>query len=310
MKILLLGTNGQVGFELARALAPLGELINATRTGVLPGAAICEVVDLAQPKTLIELLDRTIPDLIVNAAAYTAVDRAEDEAELADRINHQALAVLGEWAKTHAATVVHYSTDYVFDGCSTRPYLETDAPAPLGVYGRSKFAGEYALRNSGCAHLILRTAWVYGARGQNFLRTMLRLGAERQRLNVVNDQLGAPTCSRLIAATTAALLARWSSWSDAKRSEAIGTYHLSASGQCSWHDFANAIMHAARQVKLLSCTPEVMAITTAKYPTKAARPAYSVLDTQHLQKRFGLHLPAWQQGLEDVIGELAEATRC
>ncbi|QBB69775.1 dTDP-4-dehydrorhamnose reductase [Pseudolysobacter antarcticus] len=309
MKILLLGANGQVGFELARTLAPLGELVCATRSGILPGAIVCETADLDQSEKLLDLLDRISPDLIVNAAAYTAVDRAEDEPELADRSNHQALAVLGGWAKKRGASIVHYSTDYVFDGRATRPYREDDVTAPLGVYGRSKLAGEQALRDSGCRHLILRTAWVYGARGQNFLRTMLRIGAQREQLNVVADQRGAPTCSRLIAATTAALLSRWLGWNEIQRSGACGIYHLSAAGECSWHEFASAIMRAGLAAGLLARLPQVIAITTAEYPTKAARPAYSVLNTQRLQEKFGLVLPPWQQGLNDVIGELAEAAR-
>lgn len=309
MKILLLGANGQVGFELARTLAPLGQLICATRSGSLSGAIACETADFALSEELRDLLDRISPDLIVNAAAYTAVDRAEDEPELAERSNHQALALLGVWAKKCGASVVHYSTDYVFDGRSTLPYREDDATAPLGVYGRSKLAGEQALRDSGCVHLILRTAWVYGVRGQNFLRTMLRIGEQRERLNVVADQRGAPTCSRLIAATTVALLLRWAGWSEMQRSEASGIYHLSAAGECSWHEFASAIMRAGFAAGLLARVPQVSAITTAEYPTKAARPAYSVLNTQRLQEKFGLVLPPWQQGLSDVIGELAEAAR-
>ena len=309
MRILLLGANGQVGFELTRTLAPLGALVCATRSGVLPGAVACETADLAQSEKLLVLLDKIAPDLIVNAAAYTAVDRAEDEPEFAERSNHQALAVLGAWAKKRGAGIVHYSTDYVFDGLAIMPYREDDPTAPLGVYGRSKLAGEQALRDSGCLHLILRTAWVFGARGQNFLRTMLRLGAEREQLNVVADQRGAPTCSRLIAATTAALLVRWSGWNEMQRSDASGIYHLSAAGECSWHEFASAIMRAGLAAGLLARAPQLTAITTAQYPTKAARPAYSVLNTQRLQEKFGLYLPPWQQGLNDVIGELAEAAR-
>ena len=207
MKILLLGANGQVGFELQRALAPLGELVCATRSGTLSGGAVCARGDIADFDRLAALLDRVAPTLIVNAAAYTAVDRAEDEPDLARRINGEAVGGLGAWARRHAALVVHYSTDYVFDGQGRAPYA-VDAPtAPLGAYGASKLAGEVALRASGAEHLILRTAWVYAARGANFLRTMLRLARERDRLTVVDDQRGAPTPARLIAtATVAALL--------------------------------------------------------------------------------------------------------
>ncbi len=193
MKILLLGANGQVGFELQRALAPLGGMTAATRSGKLPGNVDCLRVDLADTDSLAHALDSAQCDIVVNAAAYTAVDHAEDEPELAGRINGDALAQIGAWAARSGALVLHYSTDYVFDGQGTRPYREDDAPAPLGVYGASKLAGEIALRDAGCDHLIVRTAWVYAARGHNFLRTMLRLGEERDRLTVVDDQHGAPT---------------------------------------------------------------------------------------------------------------------
>jgi len=205
VKILLLGANGQVGFELARSLAPLGELHVATRTGSERVAA----VDLANPETLDAALHAVQPDIVVNAAAYTAVDRAEDEPELADRVNHRAVGEIGAWAAKHDACVVHYSTDYVFDGHgivedsgSPRAYREDDATAPLGAYGRSKLAGEQALAASGASHVVFRTAWVYAARGHNFLRTMLRLAAEREELRVVADQVGAPTPARWIAKAT------------------------------------------------------------------------------------------------------------
>lgn len=305
MKILLLGANGQVGFELARALAPLGELRVAARAG-LPGApAHALVVDLANPETLDAALHEVQPTVVVNAAAYTAVDRAEDEANLADRINHWALTVLGAWAARSGALVVHYSTDYVFDGRGTRPYREDDATAPLGVYGRSKLAGEIALRESGCEHLILRTAWVYAARGHNFLRTMLRLARERDELRVVADQHGAPTAARLIAATTALAVARLGEADGALS----GTYHLSAAGSCSWHEFAEALLRRAAAAGLIARKPRVVPIATADYPTRATRPAYSVLDTTRLRETFGLHLPPWQAGLDDVIGELAAAAK-
>ncbi len=298
MKILLLGAHGQVGFELARSLAPLGELHAGTRDGKhLSNPVRCIVADLANPETLGNALHAVAPDIVVNAAAYTAVDRAEDEENLADRINHHALTVLGAWAKRTQALIVHYSTDYVFDGCGTRPYREDDATAPLGVYGRSKLAGENALRESGCDHLVFRTAWVYAARGRNFLRTMLRLGAERDQLRVVNDQCGAPTSARLIADATAQALAR-----DVRTN---GTYHLCASGECTWYEFARAIFLRAAAAGIIQREPQVVPVTTADYPTKAQRPAYSVLDTAKFRDAFGLHLPHWEHGLDAVIGELA-----
>ncbi len=307
MRLLLLGTNGQVGFELLRSLTPLAEIVAVTRSGTLPGGAACARGDLADPESLPALLDRVMPDVIVNAAAYTAVDRAEDEPDLAQRVNGEAVGVLGRWAAAHGALVVHYSTDYVFDGQGHAPYPVTAPTAPLGVYGRSKLAGEEALRASGAAHWIFRTAWVYAARGHNFLRTMLRLARERERLTVVADQRGAPTPARLIASATAAALARWQGWDGAARAASYGTHHLVSAGECSWCDFATAIVARAASAGLIPRTPEVVAITTADFPTRARRPAYSVLDTSGFRATFGLHLPAWQDGLDAVLGELATA---
>jgi dTDP-4-dehydrorhamnose reductase len=303
VKILLLGARGQIGFELARSLAPLGDLHLATREGALLAYERHLRVDLANPETLDAALHAVAPDIVVNAAAYTAVDRAEDETNLADRINHWALTVLGAWAARSGALVVHYSTDYVFDGHGTRPYRESDATAPLGVYGHSKLAGEEALRRSGCDHLIFRTAWVYAARGRNFLRTMLRLAGERDSMDVVDDQRGAPTPARLIAAATALALARNLDSDGAL----LGTYHLSAGGECSWYEFAVALFERAAAAGIIARMPRVAPIATAQYPTRAVRPAYSVLDTTRLRTAFGLHLPSWQSGLDAVIGELATA---
>ena len=307
MKILLLGANGQVGFELARALAPLGEVQLATRSGLLATQEHCLHVDLANPETLDAALHAAAPDIVVNAAAYTAVDRAEDEENAADRINHWALTVLGAWAARHGAPVVHYSTDYVFDGEARRPYREDDPTAPLGVYGRTKLAGENALRQAGCDHLILRTAWVFGARGHNFLRTMLRLGRERDELRIVNDQRGAPTSSRLIAAATAAALTRWFGMAPAARAAALGTYHLCAGGECTWYEFARSIFSTAQKGGLIEHPPRLVPITTAEYPTKARRPAYSVLDTNKFRAAFGLHLTDWESTSNAVLEELVSA---
>jgi dTDP-4-dehydrorhamnose reductase len=306
MKILLLGANGQVGFELARSLAPLGELHLATRDGRGSSRGVTAVaVDLANPETLGNALHRIAPDIVVNAAAYTAVDRAEDEENLADRANHWALTVLGAWAAHAGALVVHYSTDYVFDGKGIRPYLEDDATAPLGVYGRSKLAGENALRESACDHFIFRTAWVYAARGHNFLLTMLRLARERDSVRVVDDQRGAPTPARLIADATAQVLVRWLALDAEQQRETLGTYHLCAGGECTWHEFAQAIFAAAHAAGLIERQIQVVPITTAEYPTKAQRPVYSVLDTSKIRDVFGLHLPPWDDGLDAVITELA-----
>lgn len=297
MRILLTGATGQVGFELLRALAPLGEVVATTRTGVLPGGGACEVADFDAPGTLAGLVARVAPALVVNAAAWTAVDRAEAEPEACHRANAEAPGVLAEACAARGIPLWHYSTDYVFPGALDRPWREDDDTGPLGVYGASKLAGEQAIRASGARHVIFRTAWVYGARGGNFLRTMLRLGAEREQLAVVADQVGSPTPARWIAATTAAALAR--------RPDAHGTWHLVASGQASWHGFAEAIFADAHAAGLLPRAPALRAIATADYPTPARRPAWSVLDTSALARDFGLGLPDWRVGLRQVLGELA-----
>lgn len=312
-RILLLGANGQVGHELRSRLSGLGELAVATRSGELADGSPCLAADLADAASLARALDEVRPDIVVNAAAYTAVDRAEDEPDLADRINHRAVGEIGAWAKAHGAGIVHYSTDYVFDGRgvpgddgSPRAYREDDATAPLGVYGRTKLAGEDALRASGADHVIFRTAWVYAARGHNFLRTMLRLAAERDELRVVADQFGAPTPARWIAKVTAQALARReSTGSSASTTQATGTFHLVAGGHASWHGFASAIVAGAHARGLLAREPRVVPIATVDFPTRARRPAYSVLDCTRLKTAFGLELPDWRAGLGDVLDELA-----
>jgi dTDP-4-dehydrorhamnose reductase len=277
------------------------EIIPATRAGALEDGAACERVDLADLAGLARALDRIAPEVIVNAAAYTAVDRAEDEPERAQRVNADAVCVIGDWAARHGARVVHYSTDYVFDGTATRPYREDDATAPLGAYGRSKLAGERALAASGARHLMLRTAWVYAARGHNFLRTMLRLGAERAVLRVVHEQVGAPTSAGVIASVTARSLADWLRDPDAGRD---GLYHLVTAGQTSWCGFARAIFARARAAGVLAREPAVEAIRTQDYPTRARRPAWSVLATDKLRGAFGVALPDWTGALADVVAEL------
>ncbi len=301
-RILLLGANGQVGFELHRSLVALGELVAATRTGVLPGGAAGTCADLSRPAELPALLDRIAPRIVVNAAAYTAVDRAESEPDAARLANADAPDALARWCAANDALLVHYSTDYVFDGRSERPWREDDPSAPLGVYGRSKLAGEQAIRASGCRHLIFRTAWVYAARGHNFLRTMLRLGAERDELRVVADQRGAPTPARWLAAATTAVLAG----PIRQRDDALGTFHMVASGETSWHGFAEAIFTDAVQAGLLPRAPRVVPIASSDYPTPAARPAWSVLATDRLAAVHALRLPDWRDGVRQVIAELAE----
>ncbi len=300
MKILLLGANGQIGHELRRALHPLGEVVATTRDGTLDGIKV-EAADFNEPGSLPSLVERIAPDVVVNAAAYTAVDRAETERDAAFRANAEAPGQLAVACASNGALLVHYSTDYVFDGEGARPYRETDVTAPLGVYGASKLAGEQAITASGCRHLIFRTAWVYGNHGANFMRTMLRLGAERDELRVVADQVGAPTPARLIAEVTAQVLGRPLGGS--------GIYHLTAQGRTSWHGFATAIFEGARCENLLARIPKVLPIATSEYPTPAHRPAYSCLDTRLLQKTFGVVLPDWEQGLGEVLKSLAEPGR-
>ena len=307
MRILLLGANGQLGRSFVEngGLAARGELVTASRDGQCFDGTTIETADLAAPDSLPALLDRLHPDLIVNAAAYTAVDRAEQEEALATRINGEAVGVLGRWAASRGALVVHYSTDYVFDGAASTPY-SVDAPtAPLGAYGRSKLAGELALRESGAAHFIFRTAWVYAPHGHNFLRTMLRVGAERDELRVVADQVGAPTSTSLIVAGTLAALDTWRTADAAQRRALEGAHHLVAGGHTSWHGFATAIFDGAQGRGLLVHKPRVTAITTADYPTPAQRPAWSVLDNTGFQQRFGYALPDWQTGLHGVLDTLA-----
>ena len=311
MRALLLGANGQLGrtFLDHGALAAHTDLVSASRDGVLTAGGTGEVADLSMPESLPALLDRVQPDVIVNAAAYTAVDRAEQEEALATRVNGEAVGVLGQWAAAHGALVIHYSTDYVFDGSQAQPYA-VDAPtAPVNAYGRSKLAGEEALRRSGADHLIFRTAWVYAAHGHNFLRTMLRLGAERDELRVVADQHGAPTDTGLIVDATLAALARWQQASATERQSLRGTHHLVASGATTWHGFATAIFEQAVAHGLLPRAPRVLPIASGEFPTPAPRPAWSVLDNTLLQTRFGLTLPDWRDGLGNVVGEMARSAR-
>ena len=294
MKILLLGAAGQVGHELRRSLAPLGELVVATRTGALPDGGTGLVADLAEPASLPPLVARVAPDLVVNAGAYTAVDQAEKEPELAHRVNADAPGELARACAAAGIPLVHYSTDYVFDGAGTRPYREDDATAPLGVYGASKLAGEEAVRASGAEHRIFRLCWVYGPRGRNFLLTMLRLAGERDVLRVVADQVGSPTPAAWIADATAAALAVPGK---------SGTWHLAASGEASWHGFASAIVAQAATRGLIARAPAVEAIDTAQFPTPARRPHYSVLDTARLQQDFGIRLPDWREGLGQALDD-------
>jgi dTDP-4-dehydrorhamnose reductase len=306
MRFLLLGGNGQLGrsFVEQGGLAVRGELIVATHDGLRFDNGPAATGDLAAPDSLLALLDCIQPDVIVNTAAYTSVDHAEREEALANRINGEAVGVLGHWAAAHGALVVHYSTDYVFDGSATSPYSVNMPATPLGAYGRSKLAGETALRNSGAAHLIFRTAWVYAPHGHNFLRTMLRLAGERDSLNVVADQHGVPTSTDVIVAGTVAALDTWLSASVEARAKMEGIHHLVASGHTTWHGFAQAIFSEAVSSGLLKRAPVVNPIDTAQFPTPAQRPAWSVLDNQGMARHFGYEPPAWRDALRTVIATL------
>lgn len=294
MRILLLGGNGQVGYELQRSLAPLGELVVTTRNGELPDGSACETLDICTLEAFAPLFERAAPDVVVNAAAYTAVDRAEDEPDLAFRANAEAPAELARLCALCDASLIHYSTDYVFDGSGHTPYREDQPPAPLGVYGASKRAGEQGIQSSGVGHLILRTSWVYATRGHNFLRTMLRLGAERDELRVVDDQHGCPTPAWLIADATAAILRQGIQES--------GIRHLVASGATTWYGFAEAIFEEAESRGLLQRRPRVAPIATSDFPTRARRPAYSVLDAERVRAEYGVRLPQWRDALAATLG--------
>ena len=285
MRILLTGRNGQIGWELERKLAPLGEVIATDRT----------TLDLADPDAIRRVVREAKPDVIVNAAAYTAVDKAESEPELAMRINGFAPGVLSEEARRLGALLVHYSTDYVFDGEKATPYVENDAPNPLNVYGRTKLEGERVIQASRCRHLILRTSWVYGARGNNFLLTILRLAKERDELHVVEDQIGAPTWCCPLAEATAAILPR----AVLGETSAPGLYHLTNGGRTSWYGFAAEIL------RLANIATPVRAVTAAAHAARAARPASSLLDNAKLRKVFGIAMPDWRASLAACLRSFA-----
>jgi dTDP-4-dehydrorhamnose reductase len=293
--ILVTGSNGQIGFELRRSLAPVGNVVALDRSG-------CDLTNIDQLRRIVRELR---PDVVVNAAAYTAVDRAESEPELAFAVNAAGVGALAEEVHALGGLLVHYSTDYVFDGRKDAPYAETDVAQPRSVYGKSKLAGELAIAAAGASALILRTSWVAGQHGQNFAKTMLRIARERDELRVVADQFGAPTSAALIADVTAQILARRSCCSD-PGAFPTGVYHLAAAGETSWHGYAAAVLrHAASKgIALKVRADQVVPITTAEYPVPAPRPANSRLDTRKLRDTFGIYLPPWEQGVSCLLDQL------
>ena len=297
MKILLLGKNGQVGWELQRSLAPLGEVLALDRHST----AWCG--DLSQPERLAQTVRSWRPDVIVNAAAHTAVDKAESEPDLARCLNATAPAALAQAAAEVGAWLLHYSTDYVFNGQGNTPWQETDATGPLSVYGQTKLEGEQAVVASGCKHLIFRTSWVYGARGGNFARTMLRLAGERERLTVIDNQHGAPTGADLIADVTAHAIRQVM---QPHAASLAGIYHLVAGGETTWHGYARHVIAQARliQPQLALKVTDIAPVPTSAFPTPAQRPLNSRLNTLKLQQAFGLVLPPWQQGVDRMLAEI------
>lgn len=296
LNILLLGKNGQVGWELQRSLAPLGTVTALDRFGL---DGLCG--DISNMDGLRHTIETVKPDILVNAAAYTAVDKAEDDQEQAFKLNTEAPAVMAKAMQARGGCLVHYSTDYVFDGSGTRPWKETDEVGPLSVYGASKLAGEEAIQASGCQHLIFRTSWVYASRGNNFAKTMLRLAKERDTLNVINDQIGAPTGADLIADVTAHALRQWQ-----QQPQTAGLYHLAASGETSWHQYASVVIQWAQKAGIPLAVKSVNPIPSEDYPVPAERPKNSRLDCRLLESTFGLQLPQWQQGVERMLQEIMD----
>ena len=299
MKVLLIGAGGQVGLELYRQLKHRVDFNATTRDGQLPDGEKCLSLDLSDSSVIPQLIAQQKPDWVINAAAYTAVDQAENDRASAFQINAHAVACIALACEQIGAGLLHYSTDYVFDGSSQQAYLEGDTCAPLGVYGASKLAGEQAIRESGCRHIILRVAWVYAAHGKNFLRTMLRLAADRDQLSIVTDQVGSPTPAHWIAQATLAIVE--------KQPESSGTWHLSPQGQCSWFEVATEIFDKAYQLKLIPAKPALHAIPASAYPTPAARPAYSVLNHDKLKGDLGIELAPWSQGVIEVLEQIKQS---
>ena len=300
-RILVIGCTGQVGWELMRTLGPLGEVVGIDQY------TEPQSIDLSNPDTIRDCIREVSPDFIVNAAAYTAVDKAEEEPDLALAINGTAPGILAEEVKRLGSAMIHYSTDYVFDGKSSRPYTEKDVPNPLSIYGRTKLAGDRAVQAVSAPHLILRTSWVYGLRGSNFLKTILRLVRDRDELRIVSDQIGSPNWCRMIAEATAQILGRVSACSGLI-TEYQGVYHLSAKGEISWYEFTTEILQGLKK-RNVSKLPRVQPIPTEAYPLPAARPMYSVLSDVETEGTFGVRMPPWDVSLKLCLEQLSPVER-
>ena len=297
IRILLLGRTGQVGWELNRSLLPLGEVVALSRAEA----------DFSRPESLRQIVRNAGAQIIVNAVAYTAVDKAESEEPAAYLVNADAPAVLAEEANRSNAMLVHYSTDYVFDGTKPEPYAEDDKPNPINAYGRTKLAGEQNIQNSGCRHLILRTSWVYSSRGQNFVKTILRLAQHREELRIVADQVGTPTSARFIADVTSQILRKIQPIDSLGTDGASGTFHLTPLNSTSWHGFANAALEAEKSSPRSSINlPKLIPISTAEYPLPAPRPKNSRLNCDKLSAQFGINLPHWEVVARLCLAEITE----
>ena len=300
MKILLLGKNGQVGWELQRALQPLGEVIALDRN--LDENGFCG--DLTDFEQIQKAITTVRPNVVVNAAAYTAVDKAESDIENADLINHLAVKHLAELCKKQKALFIHYSTDYVFDGEGIEAWSEDDQTSPVNMYGQTKRLGEIAIEQSGCAYINFRTCWVYGSQGNNFIKTMLKLASNREELSIIHDQVGAPTGAALIADITAHALRYYALSNEAEKEQLTGHYHLATSGTCSWFDYAQFVFELAKKKGQNLAVQKVNAIDTVAYPTPAKRPLNSRLNTIKLQTKFKLNLPDWKIGVAQALEEI------
>ena len=297
MKILLFGKNGQVGWELQRSLSSVGELVALDTDDQMPCG------DFTRLEDIIQTIHSVSPDIIVNAAAYTAVDKAESESALAHTINTQAPKILAQESLKIGAWLVHYSTDYVFDGNGTKPWKETDPTTPINIYGSTKLEGEKAVINSGCKHLIFRTSWIYSVRGENFIKTMIRLAQSRDHLSVIDDQIGAPTGAELLADVTAHSIC-----TALRQPQVSGLYHLAAKGEISWYGYANFVLDKARQsgIKLQVQAENIRPVTTDVFPQTARRPGNSRLNTKKIEHTFDLTLPLWQTGVTRMLTEIFE----